>query len=209
MRKTSLLRKSDVSGEKIVAAFLDKNVYSKFDDFERINDKERQVAGIDTKFTFNEREYVCDEKAAVQYINRDRPLGTFALELMFINRQGNKNKGWLIDEEKVNDSYMFVWIDKADNTILKSPDDIISLEAILVRKETIFNYLKSLGWTMENLNEKANQIYEGKCRYFGNIKENGTKFSFSEKLVEKPINILLPREKYRELADYAICYKRE
>ena len=56
MRKTSLLRKSDVSGERIVAAFLDKNVYSKFDDFERINDKQRQVAGIDTKFTFNERD---------------------------------------------------------------------------------------------------------------------------------------------------------
>ena len=35
----------------------------------------------------------------------------------------------------------------------------------------------------------------------GNIKKNGCKFSFSKHLKEQPINILLPKETYIELAD--------
>jgi hypothetical protein len=38
----------------------------------------------------------------------------------------------------------------------------------------------------------------------GNIRKNGCKFAYSEQLIEKPINILLPKEKYMEMADFSV-----
>jgi 2-dehydro-3-deoxyphosphogluconate aldolase/(4S)-4-hydroxy-2-oxoglutarate aldolase len=62
----------------------------------------------------NDKTYSIDEKAAIRYTNG---LKTFALELSFLNRKGILQEGWLTDERKINDYFVFVWINKIEDTI--------------------------------------------------------------------------------------------
>ena len=75
------------------------------------------------------------------------------------------------------------------------------MDAALVSKEKILNHLSFLGWSEERLHVKDYQIRNYDKPNMGNIKKNGCKFSFSKHLKEQPINILLPKETYIELAE--------
>ena len=201
MREKSKLRENDVNASNIVSDFLESNFYSVYtDNFKRINDAENQFKGIDCIFSFNNKEYICDEKAAIQYINK--PLYTFALELSFIDLGNSIHDGWLIDEKKVNNSFLFVWIDNALTEILSSKDDIISMEIALLDRQVIIDYLASKGWNKENLLLKMKRIRENEFENLGNLYKNGLKFTKSPHLVEQPINVLLSREKLIELSDF-------
>lgn len=155
-----------------------------------IHDKETQVRGVDAIFTYKGCEYNCDEKAAVNYVARG--LQTFSLELSFIGRANKKVVGWFLKDDSLTDSYIFVWFDKD------------SYEMALVEKKRINEYLESLGWDKNKLHIKDKLIREGRDRNFGNIKEKGCKFSFSnyDWMPEKPINVLVPRDKLIEMAEY-------
>lgn len=188
----SALRKSDENGEKIVANFLDEKFYEKHTtNFERVNRKEEQVKGIDTIFKYNGETFLCDEKAAIQYRNRD--LQTFSLELSFLNRRNDINNGWLLDSNKINDSFLFCWLNKTKEPF-NSKEDIEELEIALVSRNRILDYLEELGWTISNLKIKDSKIRNNEKEYLGNIKKDGIKFSKSFQLVEKPINILIPKD---------------
>lgn len=193
MRDESIFRVSDEAMSENISDFLDRTFYKEnTTDFERVRDKRRQVKGIDTIFTLFGEKYYCDEKASVRWRN----LNTFSLEVSFIDRRGDIVPGWFVSDKCENDSYLFIWIDD------KGEGE--KVEAALVRKEAIKEHIEALGWTREKLEEKSRQIREknGIGINFGNIKRNGCKFSFSKKLVEEPVNILLPREKFIELADF-------
>ena len=198
----SLLRKEDEKCSEIVSNFLDKNFYNKCKTFERVNDKVNQVKGIDVIFELNDKKYVCDEKAAIRYVNRY--LNTFAMELSFINRNNTLNNGWLLDDKKINDSFLLIYIDKAKNDILQNEDDIEDIELILIRKIKILEYLETLGWTKDKLIEKSNRIRINEDENCGSFKENGCKFVCSKQLFEKPVNVLLLRENLRSLSDLNI-----
>lgn len=198
----SLLRKEDEKCSEIVSNFLDKNFYNKCKTFERINDKVNQVNGIDVIFELNDKKYVCDEKAAIRYVNRY--LNTFAMELSFINRNNTLNNGWLLDDKKINDSFLLIYIDKAKNNILQNEDDIEDIELILIRKIKILEYLETLGWTKDKLIEKSNRIRINEDEDCGSFKKNGCKFVCSKQLFEKPVNVLLLRENLRSLSDLNI-----
>lgn len=191
-RKESTLRTEDVRLSDKVYEFLDKNFYStEVTNFERVTDKLRQVSGIDVIFDIGDKHYIADEKAAVRYRN----LKTYTLELSFINRNNEVQNGWLINEGQVNNSYVFVWLDK---------DEYIGKESItvaVIEKQRILDYLSKKGWTKENLIKKMNYIREGRETYMGDIYQDGCKFIFSKHLVEQPINIQLPRNIYMALAD--------
>lgn len=190
-REESKLRNEDVALSDKIYSFLDETFYkTEATNFSRVTDKERQTKGIDTIFNIGDRAYVCDEKAAVRYRN----LKTFSLELSFIDRNNEVKEGWLLDNEHINDSFLFVWIDNYGG-------EADQVEVALVRKEAIIDYLSSLGWTENNLNIKQKLIRQGQSTYMGDIKKDGCKFTFSRQLVEQPINILLPRSTYERLAD--------
>lgn len=196
----SKLRKDDEKCANIVAQFLKEQFYDKYTtNYRYVNEKDLQVQGIDTIFTLNDHEYHCDEKAAIRYCNR--PLKTFSLELSFINRKGDIQDGWLLEEKKTNDSFLFVWLDKGKKDMIDSIDDIQELEYALVKKEKILEHLKTLGWTKERLVEKQERIRYNSDESLGNLYKHGCKFSTSPHLVEQPINILLPRQAYLDIAD--------
>lgn len=195
----SLLRKEDEKCSEIVSNFLDKKFYNKCDSFERFNDKDNQIKGIDIIFSINDIKYVCDEKAAIRYINRH--LNTFAMELSFINRKNILNDGWLLDDKKINDSFLLIYIDKAKNDIIQNEDDIEEIELILVKRNKIISFLEELGWTKDKLIEKTKRIRDNECENYGSFELNRCKFAYSKHLFEKPVNLLLLRDDLRKLSD--------
>jgi hypothetical protein len=196
------VREYDEHCERIMNSFLMKHFYEKYfnGNVERVTNKAQQVKGVDAIITDGEKKYLVDEKAAIRYVG----LKTFALELSFFNRKGNLMTGWLLDDEKVNDHYLFVWINELNDKEIINEDSIKDVDIALVSKESILNYLSSIGWNKDNLMIKDYQIRNEENTYMGNIRKNGCKFAYSEHLYEKPINILLPKEKYMEIAELAV-----
>ena len=194
------VREYDEHCEQVMSQFLDKYFYNAINptSFERVQDKERQVKGIDVVMEINDKTYSVDEKAAIRYTNG---LKTFALELSFLNRKGILQEGWLTDERKVNDYFVFVWINKIENTLIRDISSLKDVDVALVSKNKIMEHLESIGWTKDKLKTKDNQIRNENDTNFGNINTNGCKFSYSDRLFEKPINILLPKETYINIAE--------
>lgn len=194
LRQESALRSEDVALSNNIYDFLDNNFYTpeNVTSFERVLDKQRQVKGVDVIFTMNGKQYVADEKAAVRYRN----LKTYSLELSFINRANEVQDGWLIKEGQINNAYVFTWIDEDEHTGKES------VTLAVVTKEKLQKHLDSLGWTKENLIKKSKLIRESTGYvHMGNMYHDNCKFTYSEKYVEKPINILLPRDAYMKIAD--------
>lgn len=200
----SKLRKEDEKCSDIVSSALNHMFYNNTKEFERVLDLDRQVKGIDTIFKLKDKTYLCDEKAAIRYVNKK--LKTFSLELFFVNRKNQMNVGWLLDDKKVNNSFLFVWIDKADNDILQSENDIKEMEIVLVCKEQIIAFLEKLGWNKETLFKKCQKIINNENEYLGDIFNDKCKFSYSKKLVEKPINILISRDDLKKISDFNIKF---
>ena len=196
--KGSLLRKEDEKCSDMVSLFLDEHFYSGCQSFERIFDKKEQIQGIDVVFELNGEKYICDEKAAIRYVNKN--LKTFSLELSFIDRSGSVHDGWLIDKKKINNSFLFVWIDKAKRDILESKGDILELEYALVKKEDIIKHLEDLGWSINKLIKKSKIIREDEAEYCGDLYEDGCKFVCSRFLYEKPVNVLIRRETLKKIS---------
>ena len=194
------VREYDEHCEKVMAQFLDEYFYKNigYTWRERVTDRERQVKGLDVILKRDGKVYNIDEKAAIRYTNG---LNTFALELSFLNRKGNRVDGWLIDEKKVNDYFVFVWINKIEGELIENVDSFKEIEVALVSKEKIMIYLESLGWDVDKLLIKDERIRDGIDDNLGDIRKNGCKFSYSERLFEKPINILLPKQAYIKIAD--------
>lgn len=195
-------REYDEHCEKVMGEFLDKYFYNENIEgtITRVKDRRLQVKGVDVVIDDGDVKFYIDEKAAIRYVG----LKTFALELSFINRQGDINTGWLLDNKKINDYFLFVWINELNGTEIKDISSIKNVDVALVSKASIFSHLISLGWTKNNLLEKDHRIRNNDEEYMGNMLRDKCKFSFSNHLLEKPINILLPKETYMEIADLSI-----
>ena len=198
MKNISKERPYDEKCEKIVGQILSFYFYmNHFITLGRVTNKELQVRGVDYIASKDNKTYYIDEKAAIKYIG----LKTFALELSFFNRKGEEQIGWLLDETKINTHYLFVWINELNHEKIIDMSSIKNMDVALVSKEKILNYLQSIGWDQKRLKRKLYKIRNYPDTYMGNINKHGCKFSHSTQLVEKPINILLPKEKYIELAE--------
>lgn len=185
----------------------------------RVTDVEQQWAGSDLVVNINGVSLTCDEKAAVKYIGK--PLSTFALELGFMDNhyEQQHQMGWLIDPKHTNDLFSFVWMPQATRPDIQSPSDIIQCEIALVRKVDIMNYLASLGWTANRLRLKERCIRAGTRKSeLGNFRQHGLRFAISRFLHEQPVNLLLRKETYANLAigwyvlfnnQMTYCFERE
>jgi hypothetical protein len=194
-------RDSDERKANLVNEFLDKNLYREefgFSNFSRIDEKEKQVAGIDVMFNLNGEKYVCDEKAAVgeKYVNGN--LMTFCMELSMKNQGGILQKGWFVNEKMVNDSYLIVWIDKAERSDFKSSDEIIEAEVVLFRKKDLYDYLERNGMEKDKIIRQAERMVREGTQYTDYIID-GVKFVQSLYLTEKPVNLIINREIYRNI----------
>ena len=189
---------------EVVNSYLDHVAYPQTNHLRfatRVTDADRQMAGSDLVVNIDGMELTCDEKAAVKYIGK--PLSTFSLEIGFMdNHYHQQHKlGWLIDPKHTNDLFSFVWLPQATRPDIQSPSDIIQCDIALVRKLDIMNYLESLGWTPKNLAKKEWCIRTGHGKTeLGNFREHGLRFTISRFLHEQPVNVLLMKETYMEMA---------
>ena len=81
-------------------------------------------------------------------------------------------------------------------------DDITKIEAILLNRNKLIDYLKSESYDADKLNRANNKIRKNNLdgplgkRYDSNIY-----FFSTQKLVEKPINVVVRKKKLEELSD--------
>ena len=211
-------REKDMPVEREVAAFLDKHLYSNtdiFSEFARTDGYEEQIRGSDVILSTTDKKLhrkIVDEKVAISRANVDLP--TFSLELSFINKSGKKNIGWFLDSSKSTEYYLFGWIIKADIPFNEETgkweyhelkrDNIHEFQWALVSREKIMKFLEKRGWTLDKLARQEEKIRER--GYVKNPKVFVDDVSFfytnrNPRMIEKPINILLKKETYMELAD--------
>lgn len=194
-------RERDMRVERELARFMDDYLYKdgRFSRADRTDSIEAQMSGSDIILSIPSlglSNIVVDEKGMTQYM--DNPLPTFSLELSFMN-YGREITGWFVDDNKATQYYMFIW-PKAKVRWNATYDDILEVEYALVSKEAIRNYLAEKGYTKDALIAKARAIRES--GQDGAI-DKGTQdfwFFYTTKLVEKPINLILRRKVYQQLA---------
>jgi hypothetical protein len=202
-------RKNDMLVEREIASFLDENLYSNaelFTEFARTDTFDEQISGSDlllSTVSGKLKRSIVDEKVASRFANKN--LETFSLELSFIGKNGKKRCGWLLDDTKKTEYYLFGWILKADIPYIKeqkrfdtnkiTKDNIKSLEWALVKRSDIVKFLEKQGWSLEKLSRQDEKIREQ-----GEIKTkefiNEISFRYSDAYIEKPINVLLKKETY-------------
>ena len=206
-------RRNDSIVEREIARFMDEKLYSNkslFKEFRRTDDKAEQISGSDVVLSSCDGvldNSVVDEKVAARYANTE--LNSFSLELSFIDRNGNRREGWFIDKDKTTEYYLLGWVVKADipfneednryDTDKIAYNNIRQLDWALVSKKRIMEFLEEKGWTIERL-----MLQDKKIRENGFVKTkdyiNGVSFRYSDTYIEKPINILLKKDTYMELA---------
>jgi len=201
---TQSTRKEDNRLVEVVNSYLDTVAYPQTNHMRsitRVTDADRQQEGSDLVVNIDGIELTCDEKAAVKYIGK--PLSTFSLEIGFMDNHYHQQHhiGWLIDPKHTNDLFSFVWLPQATRPDIQKPSDIIQCDIALVRKLDIMNYLESLGWTTKALAKKEWCIRTGQGKTeLGNFQQHGLKFAISRLLHEQPVNVLLQKETYMQIA---------
>lgn len=197
-------RKEDTRLAEVVNNYLDTVAYPQTTHMRyitRVTDADQQQAGSDLIVHINGMDLTCDEKAAVKYIGK--PLSTFSLEIGYMDNHYHQQHhvGWLIDPQHTNDLFSFVWLPQATRPDIQAPSDIIQCDIALVRKMDIMNYLESLGWTPKKLAIKENYIRTGTgLTELGNFQQHGLRFTISRFLHEQPVNVLLQKETYMQMA---------
>lgn len=201
MAKKTEERLSDEHKESVVAQFLDLYLYPKLKSIstQRIIEKELQVRGVDLAMPCGNIIKYVDEKAGTDNKYLDGSLYRFCVELSTLNINGNLMEGWFANTNLLTTHYLFVWIRDVKDGKLTCVDDIKKVEACLVPKSKIYEYLFKKGWNRERLMEKAHNIRYNEDRKFF---EDGLKFYFAEHKKEKPIGVTIPINVYKRLADF-------
>lgn len=198
-------RSKDMEAERELAKFLDKHLYTKdiFTHSERTDNASKQINGSDIIITIPSlgiKDAVVDEKASIYYINKN--LRTFVLEVSFLNRSLHYNEGWFVDDSLSTEYYLMQWIkaNVADPWQVKE-NNITEIECVLVSKAKLKAYFEAEGYNKEKLLQIAKEMRESNQKM---IAPEGKpyRFYFTQKLAEKPVNILLNKEEYIRLGEF-------
>lgn len=194
------LRKQDYQSENAVAEFLNRNFYPFYaTNLVRYSDQLHQFKGIDLSLDFNSRKGIMvDEKSAAHYTNKNIP--TFAFEIDFIGSDREIKPGWLFDLEKQTQFYLLSWIWASKDRGF-SASDISKVEVILVERRSIVEYLAKNGLDAAKAARIASSLRQSAS--YGRIELTPPApfyFYHTEKLTEKPINVILRKSVLSELA---------
>jgi len=192
--------------EREISIFLDRYFYTKAaKEFQRINDLETQLKGIDCTASFPKlglEKIVIDEKAATHYINKNLP--TFAFEINFLDKKGNEHIGWLLDSQKKTNYYLLIWV-KAKKKWEVKCSDILQLECMLIERDKIITTIKEKGIEIKKMVEQTGSIRKEKHQSI-KMPTNDDKlyFYYTYHLAEKPINLIIRKELLKEISLFHI-----
>lgn len=216
------LREADMRGEGIVKEYLIRYFYerirnngilTKIRDYRPIYEIEQQLQGIDTILYCNDgRELIIDEKCALSYINKELP--TFAFEIQW-SRYGEPIDGWFINDDQLKTQYYFtMWLEGSPiiNELTGQQlegyryiermtiDDLKHIELYVINKKTLRNHLSDrLGLTVTVMKDRAAQLIDGGIAK--SMVNRNISFVYSERLTEKPVNLVINKSVLRQIAD--------
>lgn len=193
--------KRDQEVESITASFLDEYFYSKVKSksiVQRYHDEEHQFSGID--ISINETNL--DEK--VKYYGCLNQVQQYiGFECSFINKAGNVQTGWYLNEDLKTDYYAIIGLYTTvdDSDLLTSVNQISSVDVLWCRKTAIDNLLARNGKSKLEIKsdvekfraEYTPSFYQGKQRKkYESISDFW--LTLSKHLKEQPINLVIPRQ---------------
>ena len=190
----------DSHRERAVAKFLDYHLYPKhFQSTNRVNDKERQLAGIDLFATHKDidGEMKIDEKAATSWSHRE--IHTFAFELSFI-LGGKEIGGWFLDKENSGQTthWLCIW-PRSENKGISSVSDILWAEALLIEVRKLRNWVRRMAGKADFTIEEAITNLRSDSTItevmWGNLR-----VIISRGLPERPVNLLITKDVLRSIA---------
>lgn len=213
-------RKQDTKAEQQLAAFMDKYFYNKLDTtYKRVTDPEMQLKGVDV--IIGPDSVKIDEKASLYYSNVMIP--TFVFELDFMS--GNvSHTGWYLNESLLTDYYMLIWpnvrdsFDKKLNKWVRKDvseimiNDFTIVEAMLVEKKKINEEFTRRMLTADRLLKyvEAIRMASDKSKYTEGYRlDADIKIMLSEKLNERPINLVVNKRLLYNVADRVYLISQE
>ena len=196
----SIYDKDKILEEKF-AKWLDDNFYEELAKRElilgwyRVNGEKLQKEGKDTIIITNAgNEVVIDEKATLHYINKDIP--TFAFEL---KNQSSGAKGWLINNSLKTDYYLLAWPSGNDKII--SSEDFLYSDIMIIGKNDILSLLTDNRVDISNIDAFINENLKHVSEEHNKFEiAPGISFNVNYSLAERPINIVIRRDKLVEKA---------
>lgn len=193
------MRERDHRVDAEVMKWMDKNFYPSIGaTIVRHEDRAMQLAGVDVSLTLGDLTNVAvDEKAATHYINKN--LQTYSFELSSI-QNGILRDGWFLRDDLKTQFYMLIYLSARNEWDVRA-EDITGVDAILVSKKALQDYMAKRGWPKERLMTYTQTIRDkGVGGAIDRRREMPYYFSYSDKFVEKPVNLIIRREQLEALA---------
>lgn len=190
----------DLNVEKEVSYFIDKYLYPfLWGNFERQDSIEQQKKGIDVIVKREGVSMLIDDKCAFYYANKN--LRTFTFELSYINK-GSVRNGWLLNDNMSTTHYNVMWLNTKDKNISTqkiTSQDIQNVEAMLISKQNLLDYLHSLGYdqkTLSSMEADLRDSYTTRKRLTPHLE-----LLISNHIAEKPVNLKINKTELSKLAD--------
>lgn len=203
-------RAEDMKAEEVLGEFLDRFFYTPLQkenkDFAyfRKYDIQYQYNGVDVLIERGKKKFFIDEKAALYYSNMMIP--TFAFEIESIQKEnGVPVKGWFVNNSLNTTHYVLIWpnikceITENNLCIRKSLSEIkysdfTIVEAMLISKKAISDYLESFGFTDQKLVSYAKEIRQSGKEGKVEVDNDNLYFFYSKKIAEQPINLVVKKQ---------------
>lgn len=204
-------RTTDTKASDIVSQWLYNNLYSKMvNGGERylINvDRVGQYAGIDGVFT--ETGETVDEKCRISDIGKSnrRRIDTFAVEVGWQKRNGERVKGWGLSTYNTPTYYNLIWLRKVDVKDMKRlrPEHIREAECLFVKKEAVQTFMKDVIGYEDDIWKVVNWMWDKKIDRKYYLDKHGYPYCHltrSWKLAECPINLVVSKDVWNRLATH-------
>ena len=198
--------KDDLRREKIIADWMDKYFYSKFNPSEiatkrphefgdKAREKRAQYGGVDIVMKDNDSKiYLIDEKSQTNYLNKNRP--SFAFEIFSFSNEKVK-KGWLLDSKKKTDYYILIYPNSkkiGGYKELYDKEEIDFVSVYLIERQKLLEEIYKIGLTNEKIIEEASNLTE--VNTLVNIKgipPEKVSLYKSKKMEEIPVNLVVKK----------------
>lgn len=187
--------KKDLNTEQLLGKYLDK-IYSdifnnKVYTIQRVKDLSLQMKGVDIVLKNATNEFMVDEKAQTDYLNKSLP--TFAFEISY-EKDSVRRVGWLIDKSKITDIYLVV-TDIRTKSTPKSHKDFYSVRITGIYRNKLLELLENRGLSLDQINY-YNQLLIKNRKHgkhpVSELNQNEGYFFYSlNNKAEKPINLVL------------------
>ena len=196
----------DKRKEELFGNWLDNHFYirmiGKYKSITRNSDATLQKRGVDVIIETNGGKTIyIDEKATLQYINKNIP--TFAFE---IRNTTSSAQGWLYNPNYVTDYYLLAWPNATDESI-PNAESFFNTEVMSIKRSGVVQLLVDNGLTEGRILDLVQQ-YQSRLSETNKFEiASGITLNFNQFLAERPINVVVKKNILSRYADYSTVVK--